>query len=120
MFLQVPTNCEAFHVFALPSASILIFISGSGRLQIAQPWNVHNDDSEASGTTETSEKAEKKLHNYAGCVNRMIDFDQGMVFFVSADVSFVIHQSCKSVDKQDCKPVLAFRAYTNVEGKPLP
>ncbi|TPP60961.1 Mannose-6-phosphate isomerase [Fasciola gigantica] len=112
----IPAKCEAFHLFASPSASILIIISGSGRFQVFLPKDRDNEnpqDPRSDSLTEekrSSHGSEKGEIVYAGSVNQMIDFHRGMVFFVHANVSFSLHPATPNSDS-----ILAFRAYANVD-----
>ncbi|KAA0192593.1 Mannose-6-phosphate isomerase [Fasciolopsis buskii] len=110
-FLVIPANCEAFHLYAIRSASILIVITGSGRFEVFQfhqPADPVSD--QQTKKISSSDSSEQSHVVYAGSVNQLIDFHRGTVFFVHENVSFSILPDAASDEG-----ILAFRAYANVD-----
>lgn len=71
--VKIPANCEAFHLYAIRSASILIVITGSGRFEVFQfhqPADPVSD--QQTKKISSSDSSEQSHVVYAGSVNQLM------------------------------------------------
>lgn len=120
--IMVPSSCHALELLPVASASILIFITGSGALQqisLRQPPDSEED-------VVSQHKASKQIEPWqdtlppAGRMHPLLHFEQGTVFFLAANTSVcVLPDRDPSPDfDPDASACLAFRAYENLPCEP--
>ncbi|CAH8502226.1 unnamed protein product [Dicrocoelium dendriticum] len=127
----VPSSCRVLELLPVASASILIFISGSGVLQqlpTPQPSKskenaiLHPDPSqhEQLRQAEQREFQTQDGHLPAGRIHAVLEFERGTVVFLAANITVCIFPDpspSPGVDP-DASSSLAFRAYANLPCEP--
>ncbi|KAG5442154.1 putative mannose-6-phosphate isomerase, variant 2 [Clonorchis sinensis] len=109
--IVIPRTVQTLELLPIASASILLFIHGSGFLQRLPCSDSASNPSEAEYLSESDSLPAKPVAR----VHEVIHFNRGSVVFISANVPCCVHHSLTPKSEDSDGPLLAFRAYANVE-----